>query len=96
MESSGEERTLDIPHRRGERGERKEGGDGGEVFIVMFVSVIPSPGSHEEAAENVARSNASEIATIAHKQRVNKQSATWWMTVGGQRRRGGNRREWVG
>ena len=77
MESSGEEGRINIPHRREKGGERKEGDDGGEVFIVMFVSVIPSPGRHKGATKNVARSSANEIAAITHKRRVDKQSATW-------------------
>jgi len=75
LESSGEEGRINISHRRGKGGRERKAATGGGV-IVMFVSVIPSPGNHEGAAKNVARSSATEIATIAHKRCVDKQSAT--------------------
>jgi hypothetical protein len=96
LESSGEKRKINIPRRRGEGGEgrwrRRRG-----VYDNVFVDCSKPRGSRRMyGSPSVVWSSATEIATVAHKQRVNKQSATWWMTIGGQGDEEGNRREWEG
>jgi hypothetical protein len=43
---------------------------------------------------DVVLSSATEIATVAHKWHVNKQSATWWMATVGKATRGVGGRGW--
>jgi hypothetical protein len=77
----------EIPHRRGERERdgKKEGGDEGEVFIVMPVSIVPSPGNHGGCGGpprkwcGLAQLRSQQLLTNSD---INKQFATQWMTIG--------------
>ena len=82
--SSRERMRTNISHRRGGRG-----GDEGEVYIVMFVSIVPGSHGGVRAAENVVLSSATVIATVAHRYGVNKQSRNQADIEGRVRRRGG-------